>query len=197
MVLTMYIGGYRSNPSTKAEVPCKLVECMTMTEFERHKVQRMLPRHFQILDMVMAGHNNEVIATTVDLHRDTIGYITRSPLFQAELTRRRKEDNTEEILGMDRDAIVGKARSILEQSVEAAAEKHVELLETEDPSLQMRAASQILDRVFGKAEEKSVRPVVSLTAENVQLLVLAMKESPNAQVNELPANGQTAEDPEA
>ena len=167
------------------------------TEAERHKVQRLLPRHFKILDMILAGHTNEVVATTLDLNKDTIRYLIRSPLFQAELSRRRKEDSTEEILGMDRDAIIGKARSILEQSVEAAAEKHVELLGTEDPALQMRAASQILDRVFGKAEEKSVRPVVSLTAENVQLLVLAMKESPNAQANELPTNGQTAQDPEA
>jgi len=168
-----------------------------VTEEHRHKVQRMLPRHFQILDMVMAGHSNEVIAKTIEVHRDTVGYITRSPLFQAELARRRKEDNTEEILGMDRDAIIGKARSILEQSVEAAAEKHVELLDTEDPALQMRAASQILDRVFGKAEEKSVRPVVSLSAENVQLLIIAMKESPNAQDGKLSTNGQAAQNPQA
>ncbi len=165
-------------------------------EQNRHMVQRLLPRHFKIIEMVKAGHTNKAIAETIGLHQDTIGYITRSPLFQAELARRRSEDNTQEILGMDHDAVIGKARSILEQNATAAAEKHVELLETDDPALQMRAADKILDRVFGKAEDRSVKPVVSLTAENVQLLVLALKESPNGQNSEPATNGEVARNPE-
>ena len=93
---------------------------------------------------------------------------------------------------MDREAVIGKARSILEQAIEPAAYKMVELLETEDPALQYRASSNLLDRVFGKSDEKQSSPVVSLSAENVQLLVLAMKESDDAQSSQQTTNGQAA-----
>ena len=155
-------------------------------------VQRMLPRHFQILEMIKAGHTHKTISETFNMHRDTISALARSPCFQAELVRRRKEDPDSDMLELDRKAILGKARSILEQSVDAAATKQVELLETNDPALQLRASERILDRVFGKSDEKIASPVISLSAENVQLLVLAMKESDDAQATEQPTNGEAA-----
>ena len=155
-------------------------------------VRRLLPRHFRILEMVMAGHTNKVISETLEMHRDTVTAVTRSPIFQAELVRMRKDDPVTDMLEMDRNAVIGKARSILEQAVEPAANKMVELLETEDPALQFRASGNILDRVFGKADEKQNAPVISLQAEQVQLLVLAMKESDDAQRHEQTANGQAA-----
>ncbi len=153
-------------------------------------VRRLLPRHFKILEMVYAGHTNKVIAETFNMHHDTISALTRSPLFQAELVRRRKEDPLSDMMGLDRDAVLGKARSILEQAVGPAAYKMVELLETEDPSLQQRASKDILDRVFGKADEKSHSPVISLSAEHVQLLVVAMKESDHGQNGKRSTNGE-------
>ncbi len=155
-------------------------------------VRRLLPRHFKILDMVVAGHTHKAVAETFNMHKDTISALCRSPLFQAELVRRRREDPISDMLELDRDAVLGKARSILEQAIEPAAEKMVELLEAEDPALQFRASSNLLDRVFGKSDEKQASPVVSLSAENVQLLVLAMKESDDAQGIQQTANGSSA-----
>ena len=140
-------------------------------------VRRLLPRHFRILEMVMAGHKNKVIAETLDMHQDTVTAVARSPLFQAELVRMRKEDPIVDMLELDRNAVIGKARSILEQAAEPAANKMVELLETEDPALQFRASGSILDRVFGNADERQNPPVLSLQAEPVPLLVLRMQES--------------------
>ncbi len=80
-------------------------------------VRRMLPRHFKILDMVLAGHKSSAIAETLEMNKDTISALTRSPIFQAELTRRRREEPLSDILRMDREAVIGKARSILEQAI--------------------------------------------------------------------------------
>jgi len=164
-----------------------------MTKDNRSSVvRRLLPRHFKILEMIKAGHTNRVVAETFNMHIDTISALTRSPLFQAELVRMRKEDPLEDMLELDRNAVLGKARSILEEAIEPAAFKMVELLEADDPNIQYRASNNLLDRVFGKADEKQSAPVIKLNAEHVQLLVLAMKESDDAQRNEQTTNGQAA-----
>lgn len=152
--------------------------------------ERLLPRHFRILELDYAGHSAEAIAKTLGIHKDTVYYVRRSPLYQAEMARRRREDRTDEILAFDRNAVVGKARSILEQASEAAAQKHVELLEAENEGIQLKAAGEILDRVFGKTGEKNSTPVVHLSAEHIEHLTLALKESNHA-------NGQSQRDSSA
>lgn len=161
-----------------------------------HTVRRIMPRHFAIIDMVLAGHKNVVIAETLGMRPESVNLILRSPLVQAELARRRREDSTPEMMRMDKDAVLGKARSILEQATEKASLKLVELVDSPDASIQLRAAEKILDRVFGKDKDTGAA-VINITSEHVQLLSIALKESrdevvkPNSDASEAPVNEQS------
>ncbi len=156
-------------------------------------IQRLLPRHFNVIEMAAAGHDVVTIAKTLDMSTHTISGILRSPLAQAELARRRKELRETEVLGMDRDATLGKARSILEQASERAATVSTELLECPNPTIALKAANSILDRVFGKGSDDRRSMVVNITAEHVDLLNLALKES---HATLLPTNGSDSRDPQ-
>lgn len=158
------------------------------------RIQTLLPRHFKIIDLASAGHDSRTIAQTLGMQPATISMILKSPLVQAEIARIRADNREASVLGMDRDAVLGKARSILEQACEKAAKKHEELLESPDASIQLRAASSILDRVYGKTGEQRSSLVVNITGEQIQLLSLALKESDNARF--LPTHSPRPSDPE-
>ncbi len=157
----------------------------------RHEIQRMLPRHHKIAELALAGHNSATIAETLSMKPRSVSIIMASPLFQSEISRRRETSESGEIARLDRDAAVGKARSILEEESVTAAQTVVGLMAQEDPNIQLRAAVNILDRVFPKETAKTNSgPVVNveLNGEQAQLLVLAMKESDNGQDHQLVAN---------
>lgn len=157
-------------------------------------VGRLLPRHFKIIELILAGHDDGTIAQMLDMARYSISQIRRSPLVQAELTRRRRESDEPVIAALDRNAILGKAKVVLEDAAEKAAQTQVHLLEAEDESIKLRASNSILDRVFGKAEES--RPVIHISAEQVQLLNIALQESTNGHYEEPAANRPSADAPE-
>ena len=141
-------------------------------------IARMLPRHYQILEMTLAGHNTETISKTTGMSVRGINMLKRSPLFQSELVRRREQANETELMSLDRTAIMGKARSILEQATEKAARTVEKLMGSDDAAIQLRAAESVLDRVFGKkGEGKQGGMVVNISAEQVNLLALALQES--------------------
>lgn len=142
-------------------------------------IQRLLPRHFKIIDLAAAGHDAKAIATILNMHVTTVAQVLRSPLVQHELSRVRRESRESETLGLDRSAAMGKARSILEQASERAAKTCEELLNSDNDSVRLRAADKILDRVFG-SEDKSKPLAINITAEHVNLLVQALQESDNA-----------------
>lgn len=165
-------------------------------ESERTYIRRMLPRHFQILDMTLAGHQGVVIAEAVGMSAQAVKKVQASPLFQAELVRARRESKDEVIMSLDRQAIMGKAKSILEEASVAAAMTHEELLESKDDSIKLRAASAILDRVFGKNSDHTGASVVNISAEQVNLLTIALKESSNVRNSVSPADSPSASDPQ-
>lgn len=160
----------------------------------RYNIGTLKSKHYQIIDLALVGESNVDIAKALDMHTQTVGMILRSPLVMSELARRRKESDSVVLGTLDRSAMLGKAKSILEQGAEDAAQKHIELLDTDDPSLQLKAATHILDRVFGRADE--VAPVIHITTEQVQLINLALKESHDGPNQEQPANGTCTNAPE-
>jgi HEAT repeat protein len=170
-----------------------------------HNVQRLLQRHYKIIDLAAAGHDVKTIAETLGMKPHSIGLILKSPLVQHELAKVRKQSKESEVLGMDREALRGKTLSILEQASVKAAEVVQELLEDVNPTVRLRASDSILDRVFGNQKDgHGMSTVINITAENVQLLHQALKESEYAVQNvkrhvecEPPANGAPAPDPEA
>lgn len=162
-----------------------------------HEIRRILPRHSKILDLSLAGHKNVTIAKIVGMTTGAISLILRSPLVQSELKRRRESSTEIEVMKLDREAVRGKALSILEQESSTAAETIVQLMGCEDPSIQLRSAVSILDRVFPKENGTGGTVVnVELTGEHAQLLVLAMKESDNGKNNQQSADLTSADAPE-
>lgn len=150
------------------------------------RIQNLLPRHFKILELAAAGHDYRTIAKTLDMAPTSVSLVVNSPMAQAELARMRRESKESTVLGLDRSAIQGKARSILEQASEKAANVQEELLVNDDPSIRLRSSQAILDRVFGKGDEAKFSVSVNITTEQLTLLHLALKESRNAAV--LPAD---------
>lgn len=143
-----------------------------------HHIRRLLPRHFKILELVLAGHQYEAIAKIVEMTTAGVKMVTQSPVFQAEVARRRRESTEETVLGLDRDATLGKARSILEDATEVAATKNVELMNCGNHGIELRAAHSILDRAFGKiGQGDGAGMVINISAEHVDLLNLALKET--------------------
>lgn len=147
-------------------------------------IQRMMPRHFKIIELALAGHSPAAIARTLALTAQSVNLVLKQPLVQAELVRRRRESSEDDILQMDADATRGKALSILEQATIPAAQKFVDLLDSPDDAIKLRAAEKILDRALGPTGPGGKAGlVVNISAEHVQLLNLALQESFNGSVS--------------
>lgn len=146
----------------------------------RHQIQTMLPRHFQIVHLKVAGLSNVAIAKVVNCSEPTVGIVLRSPLVRVEMQRLMRDKNNGTIQH-DADAFASKARMLLEENVEAAAQTQVDLLESEDDSIKLRSSGSILERVLGKVEGREISGGSSITVNiesaDVRLLVTALNES--------------------
>lgn len=145
----------------------------------RYEIQRILPRHFQMIDLHLAGLQNTQIAEIVGCTRETVGIILRSPLVVAEVQRRLKERNLSS-KDQDVDSLVKQTKAILEQSATRAAKRTTELIESDDDSISLRASSSILDRILGTAKDRlPTGPAVSVTinATDAKLILTALTES--------------------
>ena len=156
-------------------------------DLRRKRLQRLLPRHHSMIAMTLAGHDNTTIAKTLGCTSRSVEIISQSPLFQAEVARRRKESKEVETLGLDRNATLQKARMVLDGAAEKASQTLVQLLDSDDDAIRLRGADSLLDRVFGKGPGGNSAPVINISAERVVLLNIALKESDNVHVIQ-PAN---------
>ena len=140
----------------------------------QHEIQRMAPRHFRILELCLQGHSKKVIAEALGMTPQAISLITNSPLFQDQLARRRGE--VEKVSNEAVGSAVVDARNTLVENAQAAANKQVDLLNAENESVQLHAATAILDRVMEKKDgDKVTSPMIQ--TEQLNVLVLALKES--------------------
>jgi hypothetical protein len=162
-----------------------------------HEIQRLLPRHFKILELMLAGYKNVEIAEVVGCTRETVYAVSRSPLFVAELNRRMK-DQTENGISDHVNAFESKAKMVLQKNAERAAKVQEELLESEDDSIRFRSSAHILDRVLGKPTDPNATErsglKIEINGDRAQLLITALKESKHASYEA--ANGSTAQDHE-
>ena len=146
-----------------------------------YHIQRLLPRHFQILELHLGGLSNVEIASTVGMTKEGISTIIRSPIFQSELQRRLTERNNRSVDSQISE-VVSQARKVLEHAATKAAETQEQLLESDDDSVKLRASDSILDRVLGRKEapgSKSDGPniTVNIASADVKLLLTALTES--------------------
>ena len=159
------------------------------------EIHRLLPRHFKILEMRLAGCSNKEIAESVNCTPQNIHIVCRSPLFIAEFNRK-LQDQIDYGISLDREAFVGKAQSMLNVASLQAAETQVDLMESDDDSVRLRASGSILDRALGKVESKtsdSAASQVVINTSDATLLIIALKESNNAQVSHPTANGSVSQ----
>lgn len=144
-----------------------------------HEIQRLLPRHFRMLELRLAGMKNRQIAEILDCSEQCVYVVSRSPLFIAEFNRLSKEQNAKAI-AEERDAFVGKAKALLNEAAEQAAQTQISLLESEDDSVKLRASGSILDRALGRSDDRSAAGTtvnVQINTQDAQLLSLALKEA--------------------
>lgn len=164
-----------------------------------YHIQRMLPRHFRMLDLKLAGLTDKAIADLVGCTPQSVSIVARSPLFKAELNRRLKERNELAVVE-EFEASASKARSILDQNAEKAANTHVDLMDSEDDSVRYRAAGSILDRALGKPGDNGAsdgpQVNIQINAVDARNLITALNESKEiSDAREEPAADCSATDP--
>jgi N-acetyl-gamma-glutamylphosphate reductase len=139
-----------------------------------HDLTRLLPRHFKILDLALAGLAVKDIAQEVGVEPQTVSNVINSPIFQGELARRRQGLNAE--VNSQLGSSISEARNLIEQKAKDAVGVHVELMQDSfDPAVRQRSASQILDLAFGK----DAKAIAGVKIDNCQinLLLQAVEES--------------------
>ena len=132
-----------------------------------HELQRLQARHQKILDLSLDGFSRTQIAELVGMSPTSVGLILRAPLFQEEYSRRKEAQDAQD--GEDRSVHRIRARDTLESASQLAAQKHVELLDSQDESIQLRSAKEILDRAWGKESEG--KPSITVSADQINLLI--------------------------
>ena len=111
------------------------------------QTKKLLPRHHLIIDHVLEGWSAREIADKYDMERGSVSMLSRTPLFQEELARRRKQ--RESALDLAAHSERSAALEHLEKSALNAAQTQTNLLDDDDPRVRQKAASEILKRVYG------------------------------------------------
>lgn len=131
-------------------------------------------RHKLMIDLHIAGLKNVDIAEEMDCTAESVGMILRSPIVQAEISRRR---------GMvDRkvdDAtanVIQRAKQIMENASTSAANKLVEQIDHDDPRVAQAAAKSILEETFGSGASKSSHTVIQINVKQMAVLQQALAE---------------------
>lgn len=140
------------------------------------EIQRMLPRHFAILNLVLAGNGPKEIAQALGMTPQAISLIMNSPIFQHEVSRRR--DGIDKVVDQELASAPIRAKQILEENAAAAAQVHIDIIENEvDPRVRQASANSILDRVFGDGKKMTQANVIVLEAGAILNLQAALAES--------------------
>jgi len=142
-------------------------------------MKRLLPRHYEILDLYLEGMAIKDIAKQVGMAPGSVSLITRNPSFIKEVERRREQRNKE--LDQLRADKITRAKDILLDHAELAAQRHVELLDSKDERVRQSSANSILDRVglpkITESINKGAPQVVVLDTAQLNLLSIALEES--------------------
>ena len=158
--------------ATMSTVPS--TSCMSVEPRKQPELSRLLPRHYKILELALEGFDTKEIALAMEMSPVGIGLIINSPLFQDELSRRRKTRENQHDDVLVSTAI--DAQNTLQKAANLAAQTQVGLLSSEDPRVQLQAASAVLDRVLEKKSSGS-QGVLVLGVDALKLLEEALSES--------------------
>lgn len=141
-------------------------------------LQRLLPRHHKILDLHLEGLSYENIASRTNLKKRQVANIVNSPVFQQQLSLRRStiEDTVEENIIKHEQSV----SDLLKEKTIAAAQKLVDLMDSDNDSVARQSANDILDRggcPKVSRQESDIITTLILDNEQAQLIALALKET--------------------
>lgn len=143
------------------------------------ELQRLMPRHYEIINLSLAGYGPKEIAQALEMTPQAITLITKSAIFQHEISRRRA--NQEEKVDDQLASVPALAKQILENASVEAAMVHVENLGSTNDKTRHSAAEAILTRsAVGESKDAQTTPNVTISVESMNLIVLALKESEEA-----------------
>ena len=155
-----------------------------MPDREPYELKRLLPRHHEIVKRCLLGYTNIAIADELGMSNRSISLITNSPLFQQELSRRRKLVESEETKIVSGG--LKQARQILDDNSALAAQTQVDLLCSDEERVKSSAAKDILDRTIGSKVDGAQAVGVVIDAAALELV----KETFNQVKRELTSNAQ-------
>ena len=167
----------------------------------KQQIQRMLPRHFKMVDLHVAGLTNRAIAEILGCTPTSVSIVLRSPIVKKEVQIRLYEsrDNPKGTIHQEIEAADDRARNLIVESAPNAAAVLVDLLDADDDSVKLRASGSILDRAIGKPESQNASGEAQLRIEinskDATLIMIALKESkesPDAEVSQSTADGHDA-----
>jgi thioester reductase-like protein len=140
-----------------------------------YEIERMLPRHYAIMEASLNGLSNVTIASHFDMSPTAIGQILLSPIVQSEMAKRRGQ----RVAQLDKAALdyVAQAKEEIEKSSLAAAKTLKVLMDSSDENIRLKSASKILDQVFATKDNKSSSGNLILNVDQLQLLQIALVES--------------------
>jgi len=140
-----------------------------------HELQRLKAVHHRILDLQLQGLSAVAIARELGLSENGVGRIVRSPLFQDQLARRRRDQDR---LAAEAHAqVVAGAKERLAGAAVTAAERLIGLLDSESENIRLKTASEILDRTVGADGTDGTGAKIVINELNVNALVTALAEA--------------------
>lgn len=145
--------------------------------------EKLNPRHYRIVDLTLLGVSAVDIASEVGINVASVGVIQRAPTFQHELALRRHR--VTETVDLQLTNSHEQVENCLKNAALAAANKLVGSLDSLDEDIQIKSATELLDRTghqkVNKIESKSV--VLVLTPDDLtrieQSLLLDREETKN------------------
>lgn len=138
-------------------------------------IQQLNPRHYKILEFVLAGVTNKQIAERLNVSPQMISIVINSPSFQHEVSLRR-----EKIDSMKNQRLVESDQEVVDaikQGTRDAVRRLLSSIGSTDENVAIRASVEILDRggfpKVSKIESKNL--TVVMDADMLKLLQETVK----------------------
>lgn len=129
-------------------------------------------RHRVLMRALATGHKLIEAAQIAGFTLGRASVVASSPLFKSELERMRASMN-QAVVEKSAEQFVGGARKVIFENLEKAARKVVEKLDSgESDSIQLKAASDLLDRAGIREKEKVEMTSTHITIDSATLALL-------------------------
>jgi DNA-binding CsgD family transcriptional regulator len=112
----------------------------------RGQITRLMPRHAKALELCLGGMSNKEIAEKLGMTTKMVGMIVNNPLskhYVEKKTNEQKEIATEEALRREVNA-----QAVLSGNAIRAANRMVELVDSDNERVALNSAMAVYDRVF-------------------------------------------------